>query len=405
MTSPSLAERPSTAAATTAKGGSTRLASLDGLRGIAAVVVVLYHLFLVAEPVLLRQGGSAVGSPLWWISQTPFKLATAGSEAVLVFFILSGLVVSLPALGHGSFSWAGFLSGRLARLYLPVWASIAVGTLLVWMIPRDDSAVGRGTWMDTSQATSTSWSRFVTEASLTRSSYDLNNVLWSLRWELLFSVLLPLFVALAVVAARHWVIAIGSAVILSTVGVLVGIDALRFLPVFFIGTLMAVRLDAIREWMRRRKLRPGSALVSVVLVVGSLALLIGHWLLRPVVPTGSLADTLLAQLSVLGAAGLVLAAICVAPLRAVLETRAPQWLGKISFSLYLIHMPILATLAFLFGDTRWWLVALVTAPLAVLAAWGFHRVIENPSHRLARVVTDSVSTRLDAHRARSVRSR
>lgn len=405
MTSPSVAERPLTIAATPADGGSTRLASLDGLRGVAAVVVVLYHLALVAEPVLRRQGGSAVGSPLWWMSQTPLKLATAGSEAVLVFFILSGLVVSLPALRHGTFSWAGFLSGRLARLYLPVWASIAVGTLLVWMIPRDESTVGRGTWMDTSQATSTSWSRFVTEASLTRSSYDLNNVLWSLRWELLFSVLLPLFIALAVVATRHWIIAIASAFTLSTVGVLVGVDALHYLPVFFIGTLMAVRLEAIREWMRRRRLRARSALWSIALVVGSLSLLIGHWLLRPIVPAGSLADTLLAQLSVLGAAGLVLAAICVTPVRVVLETRVTQWLGKISFSLYLIHMPILATLAFMFGDSRWWLVALITAPLAVLAAWGFNRVIENPSHRLARFISDTVSRRLDTHRARSARSR
>jgi len=405
MTSSTVAERTSIASNKPAEVRSGRLTSLDGLRGIAAVVVVLYHLYLVAEPVLRRQGGSGVGSPLWWVSQTPLKLATAGSESVLVFFVLSGLVVSLPALRNGSFSWAGFLSGRLARLYLPVWASIAVGTLLVWLIPRNDSAVGRGTWMDTSQATSTNWNSLVAEASLTRTSYDLNNVLWSLRWELLFSVLLPVFLALAVVAARHWVIAITAAITVSTVGVLVGIDGLRYLPVFFIGALMAVRLDAIREWMRRRALRARSARLGAALVVAALVLLIGQWLLRPLVPAGSLASTLLAQLSVLGAAGLVFVAICVAPVRAVLETRAPQWLGKISFSLYLLHMPLLATVTFLLGDSRWWLVAIITVPLAVLAAWGFNRVIEIPSHRLARLISDSVSKRLENHRAKSAPSR
>ncbi len=379
-------------------GSGTRLIALDGLRGVAAIVVVLYHLSLVAEPVLRRQGGSGVGSVLWWVTQTPLKLLTAGSEAVLVFFVLSGLVVALPALKPGGFSWAGFLSGRMARLYLPVWASIALGTALIWLIPRSDSAVTQGTWMENSQATSVTWGALLNQASLTRASYDVNNVLWSLRWELVFSVLLPLFVALAIVVSRHWVAALGVAVALGALGVLSGVDAFRYLPVFFIGTLMAVRLEAIREWMTRRLLRPRATLWGAALVVGSLLLLIAQWLLRPVAPSGSLANTLLAQLSVLGAAGLVLAAIGARPARSALEARAPQWLGKVSFSLYLVHMPILATLTFVLGDTRWWLVALLTVPLALLAAWGFNRVVERPSHRLARAITRTVSSRIDAHR-------
>jgi peptidoglycan/LPS O-acetylase OafA/YrhL len=353
--------------------------------------------------VLRRQGGSGVGSALWWVSQTPLKLLTAGSEAVLVFFVLSGLVVALPALKPGGFSWAGFLSGRLARLYLPVWASMAIGTALIWMIPRSASAVTQGTWMDNSQATSISWGTLLNEATLTRASYDVNNVLWSLRWELAFSVLLPLFVALAIVVSRYWAIALGVAVALSAVGVLAGIDAFQYLPVFFIGTLMAVRLDAIREWTRRRRLRPRSTLWGVAIVAGSMVLLLAQWLLRPVAPSGTLASTLLAQLSVLGAAGLVLAAIGVGFARTALQARTPQWLGKVSFSLYLVHMPILATLTFVLGDDRWWLVAILTVPLALLAAWGFNRAVERPSHRLARRITAAVSSRLDAHRVRLAR--
>lgn len=365
------------------------------------MVVVLYHLYLVAEPVLRREGGSGVGSALWWVSQTPLKLLSAGSEAVLVFFVLSGLVVALPALKSPAFSWAGFLSGRLVRLYLPVWASIAIGTVLIWLVPRSDSAITQGTWMDNAQATSISWGTLLNEASLTRTSYDVNNVLWSLRWELAFSVLLPLFVALAIVVGRHWAIALALAFALSTVGVLGGIDAFQYLPVFFIGTIMAVRLDAIREWTRRRLLRPHAGPWAVGLVAGSLLLLIGHWLLRPVAPSGSLASTLLTQLSVLGAAGLVFAAIGVRPLRSALESRATQWLGKVSFSLYLVHMPILATLTFVLGDDRWWLVAILTVPLALLVAWGFHWAIERPSHRLARRITGAVSTGVENHRARA----
>lgn len=385
-------------AASAGRSPATRLASLDGLRGVAALVVVFHHLYLVAEPVLRRQGGTGVGSALWWLSQTPLKLLTAGSEAVLVFFVLSGLVVALPALKPGGFSWAGFLSGRLARLYVPVWASLAIGTAVIWLVPRSNSSITPGTWMDTAQATSVGWGSLFTEASLTIGSYEVNNVLWSLRWELVFSVLLPVFVALAILVSRYWMIAIAAACVISTLGVLNGVDALRYLPVFFIGTLMAVRLDTIRQWTQRRLLRPRAGLAGGALVAGSLVLLVGEWMMRPVFASGSLMNILLSQLSALGAAGLVLSAIAVRSVRSALEVRPTQWLGRVSFSLYLVHMPILATLTFVLGDDRWWLVAILTLPLALLAAWGFHRIVERPSHRLARAITGAVTVRLETHR-------
>jgi peptidoglycan/LPS O-acetylase OafA/YrhL len=397
---PESVSRAADSPALAGKKRGSRLASLDGLRGVAALVVVFHHLYLVAEPVLRQQGGTGVGSVLWWISQTPLKLLTAGSEAALVFFVLSGLVVALPALKPGGFSWAGFLTGRLARLYLPVWASLVIGTAFILLLPRSDSVITQGTWMDKAQATSVGWGSIFTEASLTTGSYPINNVLWSLRWELVFSVLLPLFVALAILLSRYWVIALAVVCAVSTLGAINEVDALRYLPVFFIGTLMAVRLEAIREWTQRRLLRPRAGLAGVTLVAASLLLLIGEWMLRPLFPVGSVVNTLLSQSSVLGAAGLVLAAIAVRPVRSVLEARGIQWLGKVSFSLYLVHIPILASLTFLFGDDRWWLVAILTLPLALLAAWGFHWVVERPSHRLARSITGVVTARLETHRAR-----
>jgi peptidoglycan/LPS O-acetylase OafA/YrhL len=92
----------------------------------------------------------------------------------------------------------------------------------------------------------------------------------------------------------------------------------------------------------------------------------------------------------------------VRPVRSALDARPTQWLGRVSFSLYLVHMPILATLTFVLGDDRWWLVAILTLPLALLAAWGFNRIVERPSHRLARAITGAVSARLEAHRGHRV---
>jgi peptidoglycan/LPS O-acetylase OafA/YrhL len=384
-----------------AEGEITRLSALDGLRGVAAVVVVFHHLLLMAEPELRNLGGSGVGSVFWWISQTPLKLLTAGSEAVLVFFVLSGLVVALPAVKSSKFRFTGFLTGRLVRLYVPVWVSLAIGTALVWFIPRRPSAISPGTWMDASQATTMNWGKLFSQASLTPVSYDVNNVLWSLRWELVFSVLLPLFVALAIVVGRHWGIALGVAWMISTVGMVTGIDAFRYLPVFFIGTLFAVRLNEIREWSRRRMLRAHAHAKGLALVSGSLLLLIAYWLFGTSLPSGSVGSAVLSQLSVLGAAGLILSAIGVPVLRDVLESRTVQWFGRISFSLYLVHVPIIASLTFAIGEQKWWLVALIALPTVILVAWGFHRGIERPSQILARRVAGHVTTRADAHRERA----
>lgn len=361
---------------------------------------MLHHIYLVAKPTLVSAGGSAPGSVYWVVSETPLKLVTAGSEAVLVFFVLSGLVVALPALRKPGFSWTGFLTGRMVRIYLPVWASLAIGTALIWLLPRDQSVVTAGSWMSQSNATAVTPSTLWGQMSLTAVSYDINNVLWSLRWELIFSVLLPLFVAVAQVVRRRWLLAGAVAFILILLGTLAHIDALKYLPVFFIGTLLAVRLDSINEWTRQRLKRPRATLWGIILVVGVLLLLVARWWAGSLASFGTLSDSVLRLMPVLGAAGLVWAAIGVPFLRRALDSRPGQWLGRISFSLYLIHIPILATLTFVLGDHKWWLVAVLTVPVALVAAWGFYRVIERPSHRLARYTSQITARATAKFRAR-----
>jgi peptidoglycan/LPS O-acetylase OafA/YrhL len=70
----------------------------------------------------------------------------------------------------------------------------------------------------------------------------------------------------------------------------------------------------------------------------------------------------------------------------MLSAPVPAWLGKISFSLYLVQAPVIATLAFGLGD-RWWpLIAALGIPACLLAAWAFWAGVERPSHRLSRWV-------------------
>jgi peptidoglycan/LPS O-acetylase OafA/YrhL len=80
------------------------------------------------------------------------------------------------------------------------------------------------------------------------------------------------------------------------------------------------------------------------------------------------------------------------PLIRALEAPAMLWLGAISYSLYLVHAPVLASLHVATRHFEWTslptfavLIAL-GVPLAVLAAFGFHLGCERPflSQRPAR---------------------
>jgi peptidoglycan/LPS O-acetylase OafA/YrhL len=373
----------------TLQRGGSRIRSLDGVRGIAAVVVLLYHHSLVARPALEQEPG------VWeWLTQSPVKILTAGTEAVLIFFVLSGLVVALPAL-KGGLDWLSYYPSRLVRLYLPVVASLVLAAGFLALVPHSESQTAPGSWLLERNADAAPLSLLLNEATLLPATYTLNNVLWSLRWEVLFSVLLPVFVVVArAVASRVWV-AVAVSTVLMVLGRVVGVDALVYLPTFFLGTLMAANLDRLQAWGESVSARragwvwPGIGLVSAVV-------LISGWLARPLVPAASTGSAVLWGLSGLGAAGLIAVAMLSPLSRRLLESRVPRWLGRISFSLYLVHIPVLAAAAFLIGDDRWWLVSAVALPASFAIAVLFHAAVERPAHALARRV---------GNRARSQRDR
>ncbi|HXH32813.1 MAG TPA: acyltransferase [Plantibacter sp.] len=376
---------------------SSRLRSLDGVRGMASVVVVLYHVSLLARPFATGR----ISEPAWDIAtETPLKLLFAGTEAVQVFFVLSGLVVALPLLRGGA-SWPGFFAARFVRLYLPVWGALLLASALILLVPRDPSSVSSGEWIANANATSVDPVKLLREATLTPVSYDLVNTLWSLRWELIFTLLLPLAVVLAVLL-RRWALPLAALMaVIMVLGRVAGSDAAVYLPAFFIGTLIAVRLEDLQAWASARPRR----LQWSVLTAVSALLLVASWISRPVVESSSTAGQALWGLSGVGAAGLIVVAIGSPLARQILEVRPVLWLGRVSFSLYLVHAPILATLAFAFGDEHWWLVGIVGIPLSLLVAAGFFAVVEHPSHGLARRVGRAVQSLVEWVRARVVSRR
>jgi peptidoglycan/LPS O-acetylase OafA/YrhL len=105
---------------------------LDGLRGVAAFVVVATHSLAAFRPHLVF--GTPTDWSSWFFLRTPLAILTNGFGAVAVFFMLSGFVLTKkyfvlkPSLGM----FAEDVSKRFFRLYVVALpASLAAVTLML----------------------------------------------------------------------------------------------------------------------------------------------------------------------------------------------------------------------------------------------------------------------------------
>lgn len=98
----------------------------------------------------------------------------------------------------------------------------------------------------------------------------------------------------------------------------------------------------------------------------------------------------LSAASVLGVIVVVLASAFWRPSARLLESPALQWLTLISFSLCLVHEPIIVAIRILTVDVSPWVGITISIPLAFMLAWFFARYVEKPSHRLAQLVGKSI---------------
>ncbi len=110
-----------------------RICYLDGLRGIACLMVFLNHFMWFYYPASLSGKVAQVHSSwdLFWI-RTPFNFFFNGSFAIAVFFILSGYVLSAPLFHKDLKSefWTS-VAKRIPRLGIPITASVLMAFLLI----------------------------------------------------------------------------------------------------------------------------------------------------------------------------------------------------------------------------------------------------------------------------------
>lgn len=353
-----------------------RHGGLDGLRGIAALIVVFYH-FVVSSTAGSEFPYSTEQSSSFWVnlfSFTPMRIFLAGGQAVHVFFVISGFVLTHQWV-HAKPSFRSYVTGRLARLYLPVWPALLLAIAVANLIQNFPTHV------DPNPAKQVTWSTWLLDASLLPGAGGGLGVLWSLTWEVLFSLVLCAVIALPKVMFHS--LSVWLWALVATFGDFINNGILEYLPMFFIGvSLFGYRASLLGAKSRNALKRPISAITF------GCAALVGIVSAYPIAFANKHSFTLqefqtfLMPIELLSIFLLLHVVIDHEPLAKFLGRQTFRRLGQISFSLYLTHQSVLHLHNAYFHNLGWLFV-----PSSLLVAAIFYLFVEKRTHRLARCIS------------------
>lgn len=337
---------------------------IDGLRGVAVLSVILFHI--------------------------DASLLPGGFVGVDIFFVISGHLITLHILGEveqGRFSLAEFYRRRIKRIIPAMLVVVACSLIVaqVLMIPSDAERVAESAlWSIASIANLYFWLHHDTSYFAAASSEQPLLHLWSLGVEEQFYLLWPLVLAWCYRGKRgHWLIAAGA------MGVTISLTSAQFLfahdPSFvyymlptragelMIGALVAAWIVKNDTWRGPLVALPGIALLGLFLIAGSLI-----WIDESDVFPGWLAAP-----PTVGAALLILAGTYRRnlPTSKLLESRVLVWVGIVSYSAYLWHWPLLAFARYFGVDISLTVGAGVLA-ITFILAWATYRYVEQPGRRV-----------------------
>jgi peptidoglycan/LPS O-acetylase OafA/YrhL len=353
----------------------SHLGGIDGLRAIAVLLVVAFHLLPGAFP--------------------------GGGLGVDVFFVLSGFLITGLLLGEhartGQLRLRSFWARR-ARRILPALVLVVLVCTSAAAILGGDVLVGIGRQLMGAATFSSNWISIANGTSyFTGTTPELFRNLWSLSVEEQFYLVWPFVILLVVLVRGKWVrfgilmaLAAASAVAMILVyspridptRVYYGTDTHSF--GLALGAAVAVAVVGVPrhplEWPRwSRRLLPLAGALAIAALIAIAVLLPAE---SPVTFRGGLALT-----SVLTAVAILGAIVPGGPLGRALDVLPLRWVGVRSYGIYLWHWPVLILViaaAPQWQDAPWsgWLVGVVTAAITVTAAVLSYRLLELPIRRL-----------------------
>ena len=115
-----------------------------------------------------------------------------------MFFVLSGFVLTLPLLNGRRFDWMAYYPRRIVRIGMPVICSIVFASALALLVAQHPEHA-RTSWVAATSVFPVTIDRFLANVDPMTGDYALNNPLWSIYWEVAFSMMLALFAGIALV--------------------------------------------------------------------------------------------------------------------------------------------------------------------------------------------------------------
>jgi peptidoglycan/LPS O-acetylase OafA/YrhL len=358
-----------------------RYFELDSLRGIGVILVFSSHISLVTVIPLVSA---------FFSFYSPINMLFHGTSPVILFFILSGFVLYLPYIKGTESTYGIFIIKRFFRIYIPYLVSIILCILAC-------SLISNGGIKELSSFFNNAWTKQVTAKNVLEHfllignfNSDLyNGVIWYLVQEMRISIILPI---LAIVIRRfNWKISISIGLSLSAISGLNNLfhwqdslgyhtsifNSLHYISIFIIGCLIAKHLNNFKNIYDNL-----SKPIKIIVLLGAFAAFCYYTIVSII--SNYLGIYFYGEIAsdycvALGTSIIILFSIFSSSVQKVLLIKPIKFLGKISFSLYLYHLPILFGMIHLFYYKLSLLVIyLISIPLAFVIAYFAWQLIEKP---------------------------
>lgn len=378
-----------------------RIEILDSVRGIAALQVVIHHSMLIVPVFWASVHGSwneAAGVSQVFI-YSPLHFFWVGHEPVILFFVLSGFVLTIPYTRTSLPDYKSFFVKRFFRIYMPYVTALLLGAAGN-MIFNDHARIsGLSDWFNdiwNSPIEASDWKDYF--LLFPGNFHNIVTSLWTIPVEIKISFVFPLFLLLLRKTNKLFsVLFVLFNIVFFMMGKRMGasevfgdFDLFYYLTFFLVGALLCkykADLTALVDRLSRVQLAS--------LAICAILLYTYRWNIE-LFPSSitEQAKKFPADYAACFAASIFIIV--------VISNRAPGWLnhkylvflGKISFSLYLIHPVIIGVFGFLLGGKLpFFLLVSLSILVSLLLAIPFSRYIEGPFQTLGKYISERMKKR------------